>query len=322
MAETTPGTAVESLDQGAVETALEGIFGDAPEPEEEQEAAEGQPDEPTSDDIADEDGEPEPVSATEFEIVHNGQQHKLSREETIRLAQQGFDYTQKTQALAQRRAEADAVLQRATAVEQLSAHVAQELAAVKALEAQVAQWANVDWVKLATDDPLEYPRMRAQYDRVAQAYQGAVGQFQAKAQAVAQERHQLASYTLAQEAAALRERIPEWRDPEKYQRGAQELSQWLLSQGADPDRVSTLTSSLEVDIARKAMLYDKLVREKSAKSKQLRGAPPVVRPGASNPDAGKTSFQKAGKEFRRLGRAGNNKAQEKVLEGLLSRTFK
>src|SRR5574338_429364 len=50
----------------------------------------------TPDDIPAE--EPQAQAAVdEFEIVHNGQQKKLNREETIRLAQQGFDYTQKTQ---------------------------------------------------------------------------------------------------------------------------------------------------------------------------------------------------------------------------------
>ena len=124
------------------------------------------------------------------------------------------------------------------------------------------------------------------------------------------------------EAAALRERIPEWRDPEKFQAGSQELRNYLINQGANPYDVDTLSSSLAVSIARKAMLYDKLRADKAAKSKQVRNAPPVVKPGAANADSGKTNFAKAKQEIRRMGQRGQNKAQEKLMEGLLSRVFK
>lgn len=327
MTATTPATAVESVDADTVENALEGLFGDGEKQEDQQpeQAQEGQADENGIEpgDIPDDDeAEPQPESASEFEIVHNGQQLKLPRDEVVKLAQQGFDYTQKTQALAERTRAAEAVLQRAAAVEQMMPALMQDLATVKALEAQLAQYAQVDWVGLATNDPLEYPKVRAQYDQIVGAYQRAGAQYQQRAGAVAAERSNLTAYQLQQEAAALRERIPEWRDPAKYEAGAQELRGYLINQGADPRDVDTLTSSLAVSIARKAMLYDKLRADKASRSKQVRNAPPVVKPGAANADSGKTNFAKAKQEIRRMGQRGNNKAQEKLMEGLLSRVFK
>ncbi len=263
-----------------------------------QEAAkQDQPEDPaqedglTVDDLPSDESEKTAQSADEvFEITRNGQQIKLTRAELIQNAQQNFDYTQKTQELARQRAEVTAVLQRAANVEKMTPLVAQDLAVVKQFESQLQQMNKAvesvgGWVALATNDPLEYPKYRAQYDQLVQGYQGATQQLQQKVNAVATERQNLTAYQLQQEAHILVERIPEWRDPAKYKAGAAELSNYLIAQGADPNEVAALSSSLAVSIARKAMLYDKLKDAKATKAKQLRTVPPVSRPGASNSSA-------------------------------------
>lgn len=274
----------------------------AAEPQEAaQEAPEEQDEEGLSAaDLPDDEPAPGPSEGETWEIVHNGQQVKLTREEVIRNAQQGFDYTKKTQEVAAQRAEAQAVLQRAAMVEQMMPHLAQELATVKAFETQLKQYGTVDWVALATNDPLEYPKYRAQYDQLVTAYQGAAQQYQHKAQAVLQERHNVAAYQLQQEHQTLTERIPEWRDPVKYQTGAQELRQYLIKEGANPVEVDSLTSAVAVSIARKAMLYDKLKEAKASKSKQVRAAAPMPKPGAP----GSAQADKALQARQRLAKSG------------------
>ena len=200
--------------------------------------------------------------------------------------------------------------------------VAQELATVKAYEAQLHQYANVDWVRLATEDPLEYPKHRAQYDQLVQGYQAANAQFQQKAGYIQHARQALTQQRTEQERPKLLERIPEWRDSAKYQAGAQELSGWLVKQGADPQEVAALSDSLAVSIAYKAMQYDKLVRSKAEKSKQLRAAPPVVRPGAAAPsDNARLNALKAQTAIRKAGRAGDHRTQEKIAEAMFAKAF-
>ncbi len=259
--------------------------GEAPQQDEAQGQAQDDG-EPTAEDIPGED-EPQaqPASVDEFELVHNGQQVKLPRDEVIKLAQQGFDYTQKTQQTAEMRRQAEAVLQRAAEVEQMMPVLMQDLAQVSALQSRLQEFdryveAQGGMVAIATNDPLEYPKYQAQRDQLMRAYQAAAGQYQQRAQAVTQSRTALTAQQLQVEAAQLRERIPEWKDQDKYQAGAQELRAYLINQGADPRDVDTLSSSLAVSIARKAMLYDKLKADKAAKSKQLRTVPPMTRPGA------------------------------------------
>lgn len=326
---TQPATAVESLGESDLESAVESVFGGEVQEQREkaleskkEEAAEDQSDEPTPDDIPDED-EKTPDAGDAFEFVHNGQPVKLTREQTIEYARQGFDYTQKTQAVAELRRQSEAILQRAAAVEQMMPAVSQDLATIKALETQLRQYANVDWVGLASNDPLEYPRVRAQYDQLVQGYNAATQQFQQRANAVMQERQNIATYQLQQEAERLKQLVPEWSEPAKFQAGAQELRAYLLKQGAHPEAVDGLNDAFAVSIARKAMLYDKLKEQKESRAKQLRDSPPVVRPGARPPgDAGKVNFQKAQQAIRKAGREGKHNTQEKLLEGLLSRTFK
>jgi hypothetical protein len=336
MAETTTGAG--PVEQGPPsEAALEGILGEAfaldkpesaakpdkPVAAPQEAEADAASDELTPDDLLEDEPAPQSADAAEFEIVHNGQQHKLTRAETIKLAQQGFDYTQKTQSVAEKYKAADAALAKVTEIEQLIPQVAQEFATVKAIEAQLKQYDQVDWVSLATNDPLEYPKHRGQYDQLLHSYQQANGQLQQKAAYVTEQKGYLTAQKMQQESAKLLERIPEWRDPDKYQSGAKELSSYLISQGADPKEVAALSDSLAVQIARKAMLYDKLVSAKADRSKQLRTAPPVVRPGAAVPsEQGKANFTKVRQEVVKLGRQGKHGQQQALMEAVLGRTFK
>jgi hypothetical protein len=84
-----------------------------------------------------------------------------------------------------------------------------------------------------------------------------------------------------------------------------------------------MASSVAVSVAYKAMLYDKLVQAKTEKVKQMRNAPPVVKPGASvSQQGGKTDFAKVVQEVKRQGQKGNHRAQEDLMSQLLGRAFK
>jgi len=257
-----------------------------------------QPQDPATEELTPDDLESDPTppeqSAVEaFEIVHNGQQKKLSREETIRLAQQGFDYTQKTQALAETQRQVQGRVRMVQEMEQVQPLLAQDLALVASVEAQLKQYQNVDWVKLATEDPQGYPRWRAQYDVIVNNYQQAVGQFQQKRQYVAQRQQALTEQTTQQEALKLRERIPAFRDQAVFEKAARDIREYLVTSGVPEQAVDRMNDSFSVAIAYKAMQYDRLQKAKSEKVKQLRTAPPVTRPGASQGDSAQADKSQA-----------------------------
>ncbi len=233
------------------------------------------------DDIPDEQAPVEqPQGGELFEFDAAGERLKLPRDEVIKLAQQGHDYTRKTMALAEQQRQVAERLARVQAVEQVHPQLQQAHAQVNALAAQLGRYQNVDWVALATNDPLEYSKVRAQYDVIAQTHQRAYGMFQQMSHAVRQQTDALNAQAMQAEGENLRERIPAWKDPEQYKKGASELTSWLVSEGADPGEVASLNSSVAVAIAWKAMQYDKLAKAKAGKVKLLQTAPPVTRPGA------------------------------------------
>lgn len=229
------------------------------------------------------DPETEQSSPDAFEIVHNGTQVKLSRADTIKYAQQGFDYTQKTQALAQKVDLADARLRAVAQIEQMQPHLAQDYGVIASLSAQLAPYQNVDWVAVANQNPAAYPVERAKYDQLVNSYQNAVAQYQQKQQAVGQQFQALTAHKLQQEGARLKQLLPTFND-----KTAADVRDYLLRVGVPAGAVENVNDANSVLIAYKAMQYDRLVESKQAKVKQLRTAPPVTRPGAVQTGAAAT----------------------------------
>lgn len=244
------------------------------------------------------DGQPE-VDA--FEIVHNGTQKKLNREETIKLAQQGFDYTQKTQAVAETQRQLAERLKRVEILEQMQPMLAQDLAQVQAVEAQLKPYEAVDWVALANQDVNEYAKHRAHYDALVKTFNGAVNNLNQKRSAVAEARQKFTREHVEQEQKRLLERIPAWKDPEKYKTGASELREYLIGRGATPEGVDSLSDAVAVEVAYKAMQYDRLLKAKTDKVKQLRTAPPVTRPGTYQATAKADKDQALESRFKKTG---------------------
>ena len=299
--QTTPATGVEQAPQDDYSKVLnylnqsEPDQGEEPAPEEAPQAeppaaitaeeAENQATEPTPDDLPP-DEEPAQSAVDAFEIVHNGNQVKLTREEAIKYAMQGFDYTRKTQAVAEQQRALEQRFQAMQFVEQAQPHLMQEAAQVKAIEAQLGRFNRVDWVQLATNDPLEYPKVRAQYDVLSQAYNQAVGNYNAKQQQVGNAMSQMRAQHLQQEHGRLTDFVPEWKDQAKMEAGKQAVLKYIAANGEDPSYVdSKLDNAFLASLAVKAMKYDNLVKGKAEKSKQLRTVPPVSKPGASGQSA-------------------------------------
>lgn len=270
---------LQSEDQAQVATTEGGVQSDQPQTETEEQP-QGQADEPSPDDLEVEEVQQPAIDA--FEIVHNGQQVKLSREETIKYAQQGFDATRKLQAAAEVNRQASSQLQRLSQLEQIHPQLLQERARVEALRSQLAQYQNFNWVKLAQDDPMGYPPARAQYDVLVQAFHDAAGQYQQREGLFKQEVGRISQERLQAESARVPELIPEWKDESKRQASQQQMAKHYADAYGVPfeELNGRLTDALSLAVAYKAMKYDQLLRSKTDKAKQLRTAPPVTVPGA------------------------------------------
>lgn len=328
-----PATAAESLSEGGMESILQSQFGgqaDPPEkeaPEVASEASDADPLELQADDLPEDGGEEASAPGTDvYDIVHNGQTHKLSRDELIEYGRKGFDYTQKTMAVADTQRQYQERLQALAQVEQVQPMLAQELAHVSALNQQLqsGRYSDNEMLRLAREDFVEHAQRSAERDILRNQLHQAAGQYQNKAQAVQQYVQQLSSFQLQQEEARLPEFIPDWKNPERMAADKADMAQYLHQAGADMRGIGKyLDNALAMKIVRQSMKYEQLQKAKADKSKQLRTAPPVVRPGANVPsDKGRSVFQKARTAIRTAGQQGRNSDQEKIMESLLGKTFK
>ncbi len=279
----------------------------APAPEVKPEPQQATPsDEPTPEDIQEEADAPQPSAADEFEIVHNGAQHKLPRAEVIRLAQQGFDYTQKTQALAEHAKDVSAALQRAAEIEQISPLVANERAQLLTLQAQLKEYDGVNWVAVATNPETrdQYAAHRARFDELRDGIAMAEKRLQHADAEIKQRKDEVVRFQLAQEVQRLPEFVPAWKDPAKYEADSKEVIAWMASKGIDIKQVQPyLDSAFSCYVVYNAMKYDKLAQSKHDKSKLLQQAPPVTRPGIANtPGTAKAEKEQAiARKFKKTG---------------------
>ena len=182
----------------------EEILGEAPEEpveaaEEDEQEIEAAPEEDKPED------EPEYV-----EITHNGKPVKLTLDEVLEHASKGFDYTQKTQQLADQRKQIEQLAQNVQQQYQLQQATIQETSKLYAMDSALQNYQNVNWDAWMDQDPIEaskgwqkFQMLKSQRDETANSIQ----QAQAKTQYMTQSQLQ---QQLAEGAKQLASEIKGW----------------------------------------------------------------------------------------------------------------
>ena len=155
------------------------------------------------------------------------------------------------------------------------------------------RWRGYDWAKVAREDPDRYVADKAAYDVELQTAQQL---YQAKQQVEAKQ--QQAFY--AEQEAKLAEYVPELADAKTGIAKRQELAQWLLDQGADPDDLANITA-WQTKIAWEAMRMSRV--SKSAPTATKPAAPKPVKPATVTPSQSplKTQLDAAQAELKKTG---------------------
>lgn len=233
------------------------------------------------DDYDEEGEEVQPEEDGDAEIDYDGAKYRVpAKLKEAFLRQQ--DYTQKTQKLAEQR---QYVEQHAQAVAQERNYYANQLSGiVQQLGGAIQQLPTDEQLaELAHADPLAYIQQKAERDKtIVQYQQAAHAQAQIMAQQQAYEQQQLADY-LTSERNSLAAKLPEWKDAKIAAKEQAELTQYLGNEGYAADELSELYDHRALLVARKAMLYDKLMSQRS-QQRDPRQLPPkpvrVLQPGA------------------------------------------
>ena len=316
---------------------LEAMLGDSvesdvkpPEPQDEEEeqtpleaeaeATEEVESEEATDDNPDDQAEEEEQSEDEvpalLKLKVNGEDVEKPLDEVVALAQQGLDYTQKTQQVAEQRKELEVYAESIKAQEQafqeqmqLNNVLIEDVAKITSLDQQLNQYANVNWQQLSDNDFVEAQKLFFSYNQLQQERSQLVSQFEAKKQQVVQKQSQLMAEKIAKGKEVLAKEIPNW---------SPETNQALLSTGKDygfsDAELNSIVDPRHVKVLHDAMQWRKL-QQNSVVKKKVSNAKPVVKPGSKDTKAEANSNHRQLRES--LRKTGKSDAAQKLIENML-----
>ena len=281
---------------------------------EEVESEEATDDNP--DDQAEEDEQSEDEVPALLKLKVNGEDVEKPLDEVVALAQQGLDYTQKTQQVAEQRKELEAYAESIKAQEQafqeqmqLNNVLIEDVAKITSLDQQLNQYANVNWQQLSDNDFVEAQKLFFSYNQLQQERSQLVSQFEAKKQQVVQKQSQLMAEKIAKGKEVLAKEIPNW---------SPETNQALLSTGKDygfsDAELNAIVDPRHVKVLHDAMQWRKLQQNSTVK-KKVSSAKPVVKPGAKDTKAEANSAHRQLRES--LRKTGKSDAAAKLIENML-----
>lgn len=271
--------------------------------------------------------EPAPVVEPEILIEINGRQEVVKGEAKIKeLVQKGLDYSRGSEEVARVREQLIAQAQATEQYAQFQQAAFVDISQLQQIDARLQQFNQIDWNALIESDFVGAMKLQAQRQQLNDARQVALYTLNQKKQAFDQSQAQATQNRLATEEAALVAKLPAWRNSEKGNAESAEIRRWAASYapyGLSAAEVSVIPDHRYMLILRDAYLYR--MGKQNVKDKQIREAPPVVKPGAASAQSAlntRTTQAKQLQSFRALGRKGQNRAQEPILEGMLNRAFK
>ena len=276
----------ESTEPDSKESEEEAVEAETEETEEEVEETEE----------SEEEGE-EPKTVT---IKIDGKEVEVTLDELKNGYQRQSDYTRKTMEAAEQRKAADAELNAAIQERRTYADNLQRMQIQ--LESALQEQNTIDWQRLIDTDPQEYLKQQHLYQqRQAQLQRNGIEQQQVNAKIQAEEQARFQSHLQAQQEELLA-KLPEWKNDEKSKAEKVALREYLLNQGFDQKNVDNISDAKAVIMARKAMLYDKMMSKAQAVAKKVSSLPQKVeKPGVAET----RNLDKRSNAFQRLSKSGS-----------------
>ena len=316
--ETTNPQGSESQSQGTtVQDAASSFLGlmdaaEAPEgqveaqseqPEEELELSEDeQQDWQDEEEQEESDSEPEEQEEEQrFSVKVAGEDKELTLSELKSLAQQGADYTKKTQQVAEQRKALEAEARAIEEAKYLRDAYAQRLQAMEQLLNSPEQ--NEDLEYLKESDPIGYAVRVAEKQQQREQLQAVQAERQRIAEQQQAEYAQQMQGYLAQQAEQLSKVLPDYTDPVKGEALRSELRSFAKSNlGFSDEELSQVRDSRHVIALHKAMLYDKLQQAKPNVTKRVSEAPKTIKSGNGVKPTTSENVKRQQKQLQQTGR--------------------
>lgn len=271
---------------------------------EEPEEVEGEPE-----------AEPEEQEPEYFELIHKGKPVHKTADEVIDLAQQGFDYTQKTMELAEKNRAVDAREQFLQQQYQLQQQNLQDYAKVMAMDAQLEHYKDVNWDGWMDQDPVEATKGWQKYQMLQNRRQEAAYALSANQQRLQNEQQANLQRQLATARETVQREIKGWT-PEldtAYTNAAIENYGHL---GITLDSLQSVAHIPGVHaLLNDAYQWRKLQTSKPQTLKKVTDAPKAAKPNAKVMDEG----AKRGQLIKQLKQAKSARTREQIASQLLDK---
>ena len=288
----------------AAEAPQEGQAEAQPEQQEDDQISEGsaedwQDDEP-QEEYDSESEEQEPEQEAKYSVTVSGEEKELTLSELKTLAQQGADYTKKTQQVAEQRKALEAEAKAIEEARYLRDAYAQRLQAMEQLLSAPEQSENLEYLK--ESDPIGYAVKVAELSQQKEQLYAVQAERQRIAEQQQAEQQQALRGYLAEQSAKLAQVLPEYSDPVKGEALRSELRSFAKDIGFSDEELSMVRDSRQVLALHKAMLYDKLQKAKPEVNKRVSEASKTIKSGNSVKPATSDQVKRQQQQLKQTGR--------------------
>jgi len=262
----------------------------------------------------DEDEESQPQTTVRLKV--NGEEIEKPLDEVISLAQQGLDYTQKTQKVADERRSLDEYAQTIRVQEQqfqanvqLQQALIQDIAQLTATDNQINAFNNVDWSALSDNDPVEAQKLFFQYNQLQTTRGQMANELAQKQNQINGERaNRIAELTQRGKEELARD-IPGWNETL-----AREITNAAKEYGYQDAELNEVLDPRAIKVLHDAAQWRKLQANPALKQK-ISQAKPIVKPGAKDAKQQVNSNTRAMRE--QLRKTGNSDLAAKLIERMI-----
>ena len=252
-----------------------------------------------------------------YDVTINGNNQKVTLDELLKGYSRESDYTKKTQDLGNQRrdleTQQESLKNEQNAVKRARDDYAEKL---KVLNESLSAEQNIDWVKLAQEDPQTYAVQKAEYDRQQDLKKIAQQEQQRIQEEQRQEQKKVYDNYIAKERELLKEKLPIYKDETKGKQFNNNLINFAKEIGYSDQEISMLVDHRAVMMLADAYRYNQLKKTKLA-NKKVNKAPKVVSSNATNYREDTDDSKRIKDGVSKLKKTGHIRDAQKVLKEML-----
>jgi len=259
-----------------------------------------------------------------YKVKVGGKEAEVTLKELVKGYQRGADYTKKTMRLADERrgmerARTELEAERAAVAIDRQRYAERLAGNIPALQQQLAHFKDIDWERLSTENPALFAQAKPVFDALTgQLQQAEVERLQLQHHERAQQMQAVQAHHnhVAEQKRALIAKLPELADATKGRQETAALTRYLIGAGYRQRELSRLVDHRDFILARKAMLYDRLIAGKGQVKETVAALPRVQKPGMARDSRG-AGAERRSTLMTRLARSGRTEDAARLIEDML-----